>query len=130
MLMAVPDPCIHLFGDLTLIVAMKEIRGGQRLERLLSNALTLLDEFISIAFVFGSVARVEQVRESDVDLMIVGDVRLKDLAAALHSGANPGAIRQPCAVLTSEVSRAVPRRKSLRARCRPQGEDLPEGELR
>ena len=38
-----------------------------------------------MAFIFGSVARLEQIQDSDVDLMIVGDVRLKDLAAALHT---------------------------------------------
>ena len=41
-------------------------------------------ELIRVAFVFGSIARREQVRDSDIDLMIVGDVRFKDLATALH----------------------------------------------
>lgn len=85
MLMAVPDPCPHLYGDLVALVAMKEIHGGQRLERLLRDALASFGDLIAIAFVFGSVARLEQVQDSDIDLMIVGDVRLKDLAAALHA---------------------------------------------
>jgi predicted nucleotidyltransferase len=84
-LMAVTDPCPHLYGDLVEIVAMKEIHGGRRLERLLADALTSFGDLIRIAFVFGSVARLEQVRDSDVDLMVLGDVRLKDLAAALHT---------------------------------------------
>ena len=84
LLMTITEPCHHLFGDLVMIVAMKEIHGGRRLERLLVDALTPFGDLIKIAFVFGSVARLEQVRDSDIDLMIVGDVRLKDLAAALH----------------------------------------------
>ncbi len=85
LLMTITEPCHHLFGDLVMIVAMKEIHGGRRLERLLVDALTPFGDLIKIAFVFGSVARLEQVRDSDIDLMIVGDVRLKDLAAALHT---------------------------------------------
>jgi predicted nucleotidyltransferase len=85
MLMAVTTPCPHLYGDLVKIVAMKEIRCGQRLERLLGDALTSFGDLIKIAFVFGSVGRVEQVRDSDIDLMIIGAVRLKDVAAALHA---------------------------------------------
>jgi len=85
MLMAVPDPCPHLFNDLAVIAAKKEIRCGRRLERLLRDALTPVDDRITIAFVFGSVAREEQVRDSDIDLMVIGDVRLKELAVAFHS---------------------------------------------
>jgi predicted nucleotidyltransferase len=85
MLMAVNDPCPHLFGDLVMIVAMKEIRGGLSLQRLLGDALTPFGDLIRIAFVFGSVARLEQVRDSDIDLMVIGALRLKDLAAALHT---------------------------------------------
>lgn len=88
MLMDVRDPCPHLFGDLIQIVAMKEIHGGKRLEHTLSDALAPFSSEIRIAFVFGSVARLGQVRDSDVDLMIVGDVRLKDLAEALHAAEN------------------------------------------
>jgi predicted nucleotidyltransferase/transcriptional regulator with XRE-family HTH domain len=83
-LMTVIDPCHHLFGDLEKIVAMKEIHGGQRLKRLLDSALTPFEDLIKIAFVYGSVARLEQIQASDIDLMILGDIRLKDLAAALH----------------------------------------------
>jgi predicted nucleotidyltransferase len=85
MLMAVPDPCPHLVGDLMMIAAMKELHGGRSLERTLVDALTSCGDLIKIAFVYGSVARLEQIRESDIDLMVVGDVRLKDLAVALHT---------------------------------------------
>ncbi len=85
MLMAVTDPCHHLFTDLRMIVALKELHGRQSLQRLFGNALTPFGDLIRIAFIFGSVARLEQLRDSDIDLMIVGDVRLKNLAAALHA---------------------------------------------
>jgi predicted nucleotidyltransferase/transcriptional regulator with XRE-family HTH domain len=84
MLMAVPDPCPHLFSDLAVIVALKEVQGGRRLERLLGDALTPVADRITIAFVFGSVAREEQIRDSDIDIMVIGEVRLKELALALH----------------------------------------------
>lgn len=85
MLMGFSDPCPHIHRDLVKIVEMKESHGGHRLERLLRDVLTPFCDLIRIAFVFGSVARLEQVRDSDIDLMIVGDVRLKDLATALHT---------------------------------------------
>ncbi len=39
---------------------------------------------IEIAFVYGSVARTEELSTSDVDLMIIGDVGLADLAPGLR----------------------------------------------
>ena len=39
---------------------------------------------IEIAFVYGSVARTEELSTSDVDLMIVGDVGLVDLVPGLR----------------------------------------------
>ncbi len=85
MLMAVTDPCPHLYVDLVRLVAMREVNGGRQLKRVLGEALATFGSDVAIAFVFGSVARREQVRESDIDLMVIGDVRFKDLAAALHT---------------------------------------------
>jgi predicted nucleotidyltransferase len=39
---------------------------------------------IAVAFVYGSVARAKELSTSDVDLMVVGDVGLKDLALSLR----------------------------------------------
>jgi predicted nucleotidyltransferase len=85
MLMAVDNPCPRMVGDLMKIVDMKEMYGGRRLERIVAEALTPLDHLIKSAFIFGSVARLEQIRESDIDLMVIGDVRLKEIAAAVHN---------------------------------------------
>lgn len=51
----------------------------------LRSTLEPLGEQVAVAFVYGSVARQEEKTGSDVDLMIVGDVRLDDVLAALSS---------------------------------------------
>lgn len=62
-----------------------EIRGLVRktsgLADVLSDALT--DDRIELAFVFGSVARGEEKAESDVDLMVIGDVGLRKITGLL-----------------------------------------------
>jgi predicted nucleotidyltransferase len=85
LLMTVTNPCPHAWYALGWLVNAKEVHGGVRLERLLGDALATFGERISLAFVFGSVARREQGRDSDLDLLLVGDVRLKEVAPALHS---------------------------------------------
>src|SRR5438552_3473015 len=49
----------------------------------LRAALEALRKQIRVAFVFGSFARGEESKNSDVDVMIIGDVRLADVAGAL-----------------------------------------------
>jgi predicted nucleotidyltransferase len=83
-LMGVSNPCSHTCEALARLVNAKEVRGGVRLERLLRTALDPFEDRIKAAFVFGSVARREQTRDSDIDLLVIGDVRLKELAGALH----------------------------------------------
>ena len=50
----------------------------------LRDALAPLSRRIDVAFVFGSVARAEEVGTSDVDLMVVGTAGLSDLAVPLR----------------------------------------------
>ena len=50
----------------------------------INSSLRKFSGKIDIAFVYGSVARTEQLSTSDVDLMIVGDVGLADLAPGLR----------------------------------------------
>ncbi|HEV2990091.1 MAG TPA: nucleotidyltransferase domain-containing protein [Candidatus Angelobacter sp.] len=47
------------------------------------NALEPLAERILVAFVYGSVAREEETAQSDLDLMIVGDVELDEILSDL-----------------------------------------------
>jgi uncharacterized protein len=50
----------------------------------LRKILTPFKKSIQVAFVYGSIARCEELSESDVDLMIIGDVTLADLSPALQ----------------------------------------------
>jgi predicted nucleotidyltransferase len=50
---------------------------------ILRSALEQLAERITIAFVYGSVARREEKAESDIDLMIIGNIELDDVLARL-----------------------------------------------
>src|SRR5205085_5030305 len=63
---------------------------------ILHSALEQLSEKITVAFVYGSVARQEETGESDIDVMIVGKVkldevlsRLSDAEGALGRAVNP-----------------------------------------
>ncbi len=65
-----------------------ELRGILRktsgLGEILRKALQPLRDRISVAFVYGSVARGDERRASDIDLMVVGTVALEDVVQALH----------------------------------------------
>ncbi|MCP4656079.1 MAG: ArsR family transcriptional regulator [bacterium] len=50
---------------------------------LLRQALTELADRIEVAFVFGSVARGEDRAESDLDLLVVGEVSLQEVVTAI-----------------------------------------------
>jgi predicted nucleotidyltransferase/DNA-binding Xre family transcriptional regulator len=78
-------PCPHIWGSLCSLVDAREVRRlGVPLETRIQRALRESQESIAVAFVFGSAARHEQGPESDVDLMVVGDVSLEELAPALR----------------------------------------------
>jgi len=49
----------------------------------LQVALARLAERITAAFIFGSIARAGQTRDSDVDLVVIGEVAFADVVAAL-----------------------------------------------
>lgn len=51
----------------------------------LSGELETLGDSVSLAFVYGSIARSEETSVSDIDLMVVGKVGLSDLIPALRS---------------------------------------------
>jgi predicted nucleotidyltransferase len=50
----------------------------------LRGILSPFRKSIKVAFVYGSLARAEELSESDVDLMVVGDAMLADLSPALQ----------------------------------------------
>ena len=49
----------------------------------IKTALTSLTNHIRVAFIYGSVARMQDKKKSDVDLMIVGDVKFTEVVSAL-----------------------------------------------
>ena len=84
-LMGLDKPCSHALAGLEALAATQEARRGLRLENVLRDALKSMGGRIEMAFVFGSTARNRQTQDSDIDLMIIGDVTLKDLATPLRS---------------------------------------------
>lgn len=49
----------------------------------IKSALTSLTNHIRVAFIYGSVARMQDRKKSDVDLMIIGDVTFAEVVSAL-----------------------------------------------
>ncbi len=49
----------------------------------LTTALSEISKEISIAFVYGSIARAEDTGKSDIDLLIIGDVKFRSLTMVL-----------------------------------------------
>ncbi|MCH8047937.1 MAG: NACHT domain-containing protein [Planctomycetes bacterium] len=82
-LMNVTEPCVHALQALHGIVNVREIRAGLRLESVLADAIDEAASNVKMAFIFGSAARLTQNVDSDVDLFLVGDVSLKQLAGPL-----------------------------------------------
>ncbi len=74
-----PDPSCPILYELQGIVT--KTLG---LVDVLRETLNPFKKSIKAAFVYGSIARCEELSESDVDLMIVGKESLADLSAALQ----------------------------------------------
>jgi len=51
---------------------------------ILVNAMAPLAERIKIAFIFGSIAKGEETRRSDIDLLVIGDVSFMDVVTNLQ----------------------------------------------
>ncbi len=68
-----------VFGELASLLKKT---GG--LVDVLRDALSEVADSIQVAAIFGSVARGEERRESDIDLLVVGDVDFTELVVALH----------------------------------------------
>jgi predicted nucleotidyltransferase/transcriptional regulator with XRE-family HTH domain/energy-coupling factor transporter ATP-binding protein EcfA2 len=82
-LMDLSTPCPCAQSALEQLVEAREMHGVLRLEGVLAEALKSSSGRIELAFVFGSTARLAQNTDSDIDLFIVGDVGLRELAAPL-----------------------------------------------
>lgn len=74
------DMSCPLFGD--LYGMMMRTVG---LRDVLAEKLESFADRIKVAFVYGSVARAEEQSASDIDLMVIGNIGLAELATALRS---------------------------------------------
>ena len=83
-LMALDEPCRCDLVALESLANAREVRRGLRLENALQDTLRGLVDQIQLAFIFGSTARQRQREDSDIDLLIIGQVRLKDLSTPLR----------------------------------------------
>lgn len=83
-LMGLENPCPCALRSLEALATARAIRGGLRLESVLRDALRPLGDQVELAFVFGSTARNRQQEESDIDLLVIGEVNLKALSGPLR----------------------------------------------
>jgi len=83
-LMSLAEPCPHALSALRALVDAREIRRlGVPREKRIERALAEFRERTQAMFIFGSSARGEQSAESDIDLMVIGDVSLRELTPGL-----------------------------------------------
>jgi predicted nucleotidyltransferase len=73
-----PDPHCPILSELQGIM-IKTVGLVDVLRETFASA----EKAIRVAFVYGSIARGEEVSESDVDLMVVGDIKLAELSPPL-----------------------------------------------
>jgi predicted nucleotidyltransferase len=73
------NPRCPVFEDLKKLV-VKTVGAGAAVRA----ALAPLGERISVAFIYGSIARSEEGRESDVDVLIVGEVTFGEIVSSLR----------------------------------------------
>jgi predicted nucleotidyltransferase len=103
LLMGLEGPCPHALRSLEGLATAREIRRGLRLEGVLRDALKTAGGHIHIAFVFGSTARKRQAMDSDIDLMVIGDVRLRELSTPLRDAERTLGRRIQLALYTRDV---------------------------
>jgi predicted nucleotidyltransferase len=84
LLVSTREPYEHVLGALRSLVDAREVRRlGLSREKRIEKALEEHRERIQAMFIFGSSARGAQGPDSDIDVMVIGDVTLKELTPAL-----------------------------------------------
>ena len=74
------DPDSPIFKELKSLIT-KTIGVADTLR----NALAPLEDRISLAFIYGSIARGEEKRQSDIDLLIAGSISFSEVVKALRN---------------------------------------------
>jgi predicted nucleotidyltransferase/energy-coupling factor transporter ATP-binding protein EcfA2 len=102
LLVSLDATCAHTLDALVALVEGRELRRlGIPREARIARALASVKDKIKVSFIFGSTARHEQEPDSDIDLMIIGDTSLEEVAQSLRS-AEQELGKQINAVLYSE----------------------------
>jgi predicted nucleotidyltransferase len=96
------NPECPLFAELKSL-AVKTAGVGD----ILRDALAPLASQISVAFIYGSVARLKQTSGSDVDLMVIGEVSFGDVTSAVAAAQK---------ILSREVNPTVYSAKEFRSK--------------
>ncbi|MGB7344069.1 MAG: NACHT domain-containing protein [Pirellulaceae bacterium] len=76
-------PCQHMFEAVNQLCNARERLTGVTIDSVLRDALKPLGSRIVYGFVYGSTARNAQNAESDIDLMLLGDVTQRDLGGLI-----------------------------------------------
>jgi len=76
-------PCPHALHALRRLVDARETRVTLRMDRVIRENLKPYESRILSALIFGSVAHRRQSPASDIDLLVVGDVSLKEVSRPL-----------------------------------------------
>ena len=106
------NPACPIYDELRSIV-----RKTAGLASVLRAALAPFADRIDLAYVYGSHARGEERAESDVDLMVVGDVSLKDLGSPLvRAGETLRRVVNPIVYRPDEYRKALEERDSFVSR--------------
>ncbi len=101
-LVSLKEPCPHALHALRALVDARELRRlGVPLEARIGRALKDNRDCLQVAFIFGSYASSRQCSESDIDLMVIGDLSLRELTPGLKK-AERELDRQINAVIYSE----------------------------
>lgn len=83
-LVSLENPCKHALDALRALINAREVRRlGMPREARIARALDAHRDRIEAMFIFGSAARAEQGQNSDIDLMVIGDVGLRELTPDL-----------------------------------------------
>ena len=78
-------PCPHVLSALTALVEARESRGGINLQETLASAFSNVASVLEYCFVFGSIARNQQSVDSDIDVMMIGDVTMDVVSPLLKN---------------------------------------------
>jgi predicted nucleotidyltransferase len=80
------QPGPEILSALKTLLESRDSRGGISIQQTLATAFSSISSRLNACFVFGSVARNEQSVDSDIDVMLIGDVTM-DLVTPLLKNA-------------------------------------------